>query len=68
MADLGLASKKFAEKVKNMNQSNSSQMVLTAREARDLLSDIFDLLATIAASKTQNSDELTVVNASGGKF
>jgi len=39
---------KFCEKVRAMNQTNTKSLVLTAAEARNLESDLMQLLITIA--------------------
>lgn len=43
-----LHTKKFNDKVKIMNDSASRQLVLTAKEARDLHSEIFNMIEYIA--------------------
>ena len=60
---LSLHVKTFNEKVKLMNQTGKQNLYLSAQEARNLHSDIFDLLAHCARlSKQANSDENQVVN------
>lgn len=39
---------KFCEKVRAMNQTNTKSLVLTAAEARNIESDLMQLLITIA--------------------
>jgi hypothetical protein len=41
---------KFSEKIRHMNDTNSQSITLRADEARNLHTDIFALLARIAAS------------------
>jgi hypothetical protein len=69
---LSLHLKKFNDRVKVMNQTNSRELVLTAAEARQLQADIFDLLAKIndlVEIKQQNAAEPVIqVNMQGGKF
>ena len=69
---LSLHLKKFNDRVKVMNQTNSKDLILTAAEARQLQADIFDLLAKIndlVNIKQQDSAEPVVqVNMQGGKF
>lgn len=69
---LSLHLKKFNDRVKVMNQTNSKDLNLSAAEARQLQADIFDLLTKIndlAGIKQQSSEEPTVqVNIKGGKF
>lgn len=60
---LSLHVKAFNEKVKLMNQTGKQSLILSAQEARNLHSDIFDLLTQFAKmSKQSNSDENQVVN------
>ena len=69
---LSLHLKKFNDRVKVMNQTNSRDLNLTAAEARQLQADIFDLLAKIndlVAIKQPDSAESTLqVNIKGGGF
>lgn len=64
----------FNEKVKLMNQLNSRDLTLSAAEARNLQSDIFDLLNHCAAlSKAQTKaqsapEEVITISMDGGKF
>ena len=64
--------KKFNDRVKVMNQTNSKDLILNAAEARQLQADIFDLLAKIndlIEIKQQALEEpITQVNMQGGKF
>jgi hypothetical protein len=69
MQRLSLAIKNFNERVKVMNQTGSKQLALSADEARNLHTDIFNLLANIA--ELQNQPETTVpatVSFDGGGF
>ena len=45
---MSLHIQKFNQRVQNMNQSGGRELTLGAREARDLQSEIFSLLAQIA--------------------
>ena len=69
---LSLHLKKFNDRVKVMNQTNSKDLNLSAAEARQLQADIFDLLAKIndlVEIKDQDAQEPTLqVNLQGGKF
>jgi len=69
---LSLHLKKFNDRVKVMNQTNSKDLVLTSAEARQLQADIFDLLAKIndlVEVKQQDSAESVLqVSMQGGKF
>jgi len=46
---LSLHLRKFNDRVKVLNQTNARELVLSAAEARQLQSDIFDLLTQIQA-------------------
>lgn len=48
MNQLSIAIRTFNDRVKQMNQSSSRQLTLNSDEARNLHSDIFNLLAIIA--------------------
>jgi hypothetical protein len=66
---LGLHSKKFAEKVKQMNQTGGQQVVLNASEATNLMHDLFDLLAQIAElSQTKKNEVTETVQLKGERF
>ncbi len=69
---LSLHLKKFNDRVKVMNQTNSRDLVLTAAEARQLQADLFDLLTKIndlVEIKQQSKEEPVVqVTMQGGKF
>ena len=69
---LSLHLKKFNDRVKVMNQTNSRDLVLSAAEARQLQADIFDLLAKIndlVEVKEQDTLEPTLqVSLKGGNF
>lgn len=49
---LSLHVQMFNDKVRAMNQTNSRDLVLSAQEARNLHSDIFNLLAKLAELET----------------
>ena len=69
---LSLHLKKFNDRVKVMNQTNSKELSLSAAEARQLQADIFDLLTKIndlVEIKQQNTvDTVIQVDLQGGKF
>lgn len=68
---LSLHLKKFNDRVKVMNQTNSRDLNLTAAEARQLQADIFDLLTKIndlIELKQSENDSVLQVNLQGGKF
>ena len=64
----------FNDKVKLMNQSKSKDLTLSAQEARNLHSDLFDLLnhcATLSRAvqtPTKPADEVVTVAMDGGGF
>lgn len=69
--NLTLHVKMFSDKVKLMNQTGKQNLSLTAQEARNLHSDIFDLLAYCTRlSKQTISDPNSTANVSmdGGKW
>lgn len=73
MQNLSIAIKNFNERVKQMNQTNSRNLSLSADEARNLHTDIFAILANIAELtsnmqvKKQSNDELAI-SLDGGNF
>lgn len=68
--NVSLSVKKFNDRIKTMNQTNSRQLCLTADEARSLHSDIYNMLSTIV-EQTQTKNEGTqdiAGDLDGGKF
>ena len=68
---LSLHLKKFNDRVKVMNQTNSKDLNLSAAEARQLQADIFDLLTKIndlTGNKQEPQESSLQVNLQGGKF
>jgi len=69
---LSLHLKKFNDRVKVMNQTNSRELILTASEARQLQADIFDLLTKINdltdLSKESSAETAIEVQMDGGGF
>jgi hypothetical protein len=69
---LSLHLKKFNDRVKIMNQTNSRDLILTAAEARQLQTDIFDLLVKIndqiEIKQKVAENPVLQVNMQGGKF
>jgi hypothetical protein len=69
---LSLHLKKFNDRVKVMNQTNSKDLNLSAAEARQLQADIFDLLTKIndlVEIKAQGAAEPALqVNIKGSNF
>lgn len=68
MSQLGFHSKQFADKVKNMNQTNKQNLTLTANEARNLLNDIFDLQSQIVSLSAQSIEQPTTIVIDNGTF
>jgi hypothetical protein len=74
MQAISIAIRNFNDRVKQMNQTNSKQLVLSADEARNLHTDIFSLLnnlsEVVAAQSAQNTKEkpLTSMSLDGGAF
>ena len=69
--NLTLHVKMFSDKVKLMNQTGKQNLSLSAQEARNLQSDIFDLLAYCTRlSKQSNSEQNQATNISmdGGNW
>jgi hypothetical protein len=71
MQQISLSIQNFNNKVKQLNQTNSKQVMLSADEARNLHSDIFTLLANIAEiqSKSQSTPQKSSeISLDGGGF
>lgn len=70
MQPLSLALKNFNDRVKQMNQTGSKQLMLSAEEARNLHADIFILLANYAEaqSTTVSAVDNTSIGMDGGSF
>ncbi len=70
--NLTLHLKMFNDKVKQMNNSQSKQLILSAQEARNLHADLFDLLnhcATISQKlQEKRQDDVVSVGMDGGAF
>ena len=61
----------FNERVKVMNQTNSKQLILSAQEARNIQSDMFELLSycTFMAKKMSQTSATDInVQMDGGGF
>jgi hypothetical protein len=68
---LSLHLKKFNDRIKVMNQLNSKELILSAAEARQLQSDVFDLLLQIQALtevKRDEENQVITVGMDGGDF
>jgi len=64
---------KFNTKVQTLSQSGGKQLLLSAREARDLQSEIFVLLRQIATleanlRRAESGEVPASISADGGKF
>lgn len=71
MQAISLSIRNFNDRVKQMNQTNSRQLVLSADEARNLHSDIFALLNNISEIvSAQNAKEkpTSSISLDGGAF
>jgi hypothetical protein len=68
--NLSITIRNFNDRVKQMNQTNGRQLTLSSDEARNLHSDIFVLLTTIAELQSEKTVEPAVANVSfdGGSF
>jgi hypothetical protein len=69
---LSLHLKKFNDRVKVLNQTNSRDLVLSAAEARQLQADIFDLLAKIndlvEIKRKEEVEDVIKIDVQGGSF
>lgn len=68
---LSLHLRKFNDRIKVMNQTNARDLVLSAVEARNLQSEIFELLTQIqelTVIKKEIEDETVNVEMNGGDF
>jgi hypothetical protein len=72
MQQISIAIRNFNDRVKQMNQTNSRQLTLSAEEARNLHSDIYGLLNNIAELVTTTqpieSPKSNPLNLDGGGF
>jgi len=67
MDNVGLHVKKFNDKVRALNQSGGKDLVMTASDARNLHSEIFDLLAKLSEFSSK-PDQVSEVSLDGGSF
>jgi hypothetical protein len=69
---LSLHLKKFNDRVKVLNQTNSRDLVLSAAEARQLQADIFDLLTKIndlvEVKRKEEVEAVIKIDVQGGGF
>lgn len=70
MTQLSIAIRNFNDRIKQMNQTASRQLILNADEARNLHSDIFNLLAIIAELQESKpiTAEISDMMLDGGGF
>ena len=69
MSKLGIHSKLFGEKVRLMNQTHNKSLTMTSEEARNLHTEIFDLLAKIVElSDSKKELEINSAAMDGGTF
>jgi len=69
---LSLHLKKFNDRVKVMNQTNAKELNLSALEARNIHTDLFELLTKInnltAIKKSDETEAVVSVEFDGGNF
>ena len=66
---LTLSMQMFNEKVRQMNQTNAKQLVLSAQEARNLHTDLYSLLTELSALALDQKTFTGVVGVmDGGGF
>jgi hypothetical protein len=69
---LSVVLQRFNDRVRAMNQSRSKDMTMSADEARNLHSEVFNLLSQIAdlSSRigTETGEETILINMDAGKF
>ena len=67
---LSLHLRKFNDRIKVLNQTNSRELILSASEARQLQADIFDLLTQIQSltEVRSNEPEVIAVQVKGAGF
>ena len=68
---MGIHIQKFNQRIQNLNQSGSRELNLGAKEARDLHSEIFGLLAQIADLERRilsNAPDTAQIAMDGGNF
>lgn len=73
MQPISISIRNFNDRVKQMNQTNSRQLVLSAEEARNLHSDIFSLLTNLSEIvSAQNTNDkpvpVSTLSLDGGAF
>lgn len=72
MQNLSIAIRNFNDRVKQMNQTSSKQLIFSAEEARNLHADIFALLANLAEMqakpKKEPEPQVSEISLDGGGF
>jgi hypothetical protein len=71
MQAISLSIRNFNDRVKQMNQTNSRQLVMSAEEARNLHSDIFALLnnvSEIVSAQNNKEKAASSISLDGGAF
>jgi len=72
MQQISIAIRNFNDRVKQMNQTNSRQLTLSAEEARNLHSDIYGLLNNITelvtATQPAEAPKSAQLNLDGAGF
>ena len=58
----------FNDRVRAMNQSNGKVLTLNQQEARNLHSEIYDLMATIANLSSKPAEGAVNISMDGGGF
>lgn len=67
MDNVGIHIKKFNDKVRVLNQSGGKDLVMTASDARNLHSEIFDLLAKLS-DFVDSKEQISEITMDGGNF
>ena len=62
--------KLFNERVRTMNQTNAKLLTLNADEARNLHTEIYNLLASVAdlSLNHKKTEDIVQINMDGGSF
>jgi hypothetical protein len=72
MQQISIAIRNFNDRIKQMNQTNSRQLTLSADEARNLHSDIYGLLNNVTElvtmTQSTESPKSNSLNLDGGGF
>lgn len=71
MHQISISIQNFNNKIKQINQTGSKQLIMTSDEARNLHNDIFNLLANLAelqSKPTEYVQQGSQVSLDGGSF